>query len=59
MFGCAWLAGYGFWWIFPLIMIAMIAFCFFMMRRLGMGYWMGRCPRNRYHLSDEDAPSSK
>jgi uncharacterized membrane protein len=24
--------GYGFWWIFPIIMIAMIALCFFMMR---------------------------
>ncbi len=24
--------GYGYWWIFPLIMIAMIVFCVFMMR---------------------------
>jgi putative membrane protein len=24
---------YGFWWIFPVIMIAMAALCFFMMRR--------------------------
>ena len=23
--------GYGFWWIFPIIMIAMMALCFFMM----------------------------
>ncbi len=27
--------GYGYWWIFPLIMIAMIVFCFFMMRGHG------------------------
>lgn len=24
--------GYGYWWIFPLIMIAMMVLCFFMMR---------------------------
>ena len=24
--------GYGYWWIFPIIMIAMIVLCFFMMR---------------------------
>jgi uncharacterized membrane protein len=28
--------GYGFWWIFPIIMIAMMAICFFMIRgRMG------------------------
>ena len=25
--------GFGYWWIFPIIMIAMMALCFFMMRR--------------------------
>lgn len=29
--------GYGFWWIMPVIMIAMIALCFFMMRGHGGG----------------------
>ena len=24
--------GYGYWWIFPIIMIAMMGLCFFMMR---------------------------
>jgi putative membrane protein len=24
--------GYGYWWIFPIIMIAMMVLCFFMMR---------------------------
>jgi uncharacterized membrane protein len=33
--------GYGLWWIFPLIMIVMIALCFFMMRRR-MGSMMCR-----------------
>ncbi len=31
MFPCA-SFGYGFWWIFPIIMIVMMALCFFMMR---------------------------
>jgi putative membrane protein len=35
MFPCT-VFGYGFWWIFPLIMIVMMALCFFMMRgRMG------------------------
>ncbi len=25
--------GYGYWWIFPIILIAMMGICFFMMRR--------------------------
>jgi uncharacterized membrane protein len=35
--------GFGFWWIFPIIMIVMMIFCFFMMRRHGMNCWMGCC----------------
>ena len=35
MFPCAGF-DYGFWWIFPIIMIVMMALCFFMMRgRMG------------------------
>jgi putative membrane protein len=35
MFPCAGL-GYGFWWIFPIIMIVLMVLCFFMMRgRMG------------------------
>jgi uncharacterized membrane protein len=35
MFPCT-AFSYGFWWIFPLIMIIMVALCFFMMRgRMG------------------------
>jgi hypothetical protein len=50
---------FGFWWIFPIIMIAMMIFCFFMMRRHGMGSWMGCCVRGKDRLSDENDPSSK
>ncbi len=31
MFPCSGF-GYGYWWIFPIIMIVMMALCFFMMR---------------------------
>ena len=31
MFSCAGI-GSGFWWIFPIIMLAMMVLCFFMMR---------------------------
>ncbi len=31
MFPCA-CFGYGFWWVFPIIMITMMVLCFFMMR---------------------------
>ena len=31
MFPCV-AFGYGYWWIFPIIIIAMIVLCFFMMR---------------------------
>ncbi len=49
MFPCAWFGyGFGFWWIFPIIMIAMIVFCFFMMRRHGMGC----CGRGKHRPSD-------
>ncbi len=34
MFPCAGF-GYGFWWIFPIIMVVMMALCFFMMRGHG------------------------
>ncbi len=35
MFPCV-CSGYGFWWLFPIIMIAMMVLCFFMMRgRMG------------------------
>ncbi len=59
MFGCTLLAGYGVWCVFPLIMIAMIFFCFLIMRSLGMGRWIRCYPRNRRPLSDEVDPSSK
>lgn len=36
MFPCG-VLGYGLWWIFPLVMIAMIVLCLFMMRgRMGL-----------------------
>ncbi len=35
MFPCV-CSGYGFWWLFPIIMIGMMVLCFFMMRgRMG------------------------
>ncbi len=30
--------GYGFWWVFPMIMIVMMALCFFMMRGMMRGH---------------------
>lgn len=53
MFPCGWFGyGFGFWWIFPIIMIAMIVFCFFMMRRHGMSWGMGCCGRGKGRPSD-------
>ncbi len=43
----------GFWWIFPIIMIAMMIFCFFIMRRCGMCQ-SGCCAPRRHHPSDEN-----
>ncbi len=43
----------GFWWILPIIMIAMMIFCFFMMRRSGM-WRIGCCVPARHHPSDEN-----
>ena len=34
MFPCSGF-GYGYWWICPIIMIAMMVLCFFMMRKYG------------------------
>ena len=57
MFPGAWFGyGFGFWWIFPIIMIAMIVFCFFMMRRHGMSCWMGCCTRDKHSPSDGSKP---
>jgi uncharacterized membrane protein len=33
--------GYGYWWIFPIIMIAMMVLCFFMMRGHGCSMMCG------------------
>jgi hypothetical protein len=49
--------GYGLWWIFPVIMIVMIIFCFFMMRRFGMRCWMGCCMRDKRGPHDQNDPS--
>jgi hypothetical protein len=49
--------GNGFWWIFPILMIAMIVFCFFMMRGHGGSWWMGCCGRGKQRLGDENDPS--
>ena len=59
MFPCAWLAGFGVWWIFPIIMIAMMVICFFMMRRHGMSCGTGCCARGKHRLTDENGPSLK
>jgi putative membrane protein len=48
--------GYGYWWIFPIIMIAMMALCFFMMRgHAGSMMWgrgFGRSSRHSESGSD-------
>jgi uncharacterized membrane protein len=60
MFPCAWFGyGFGFWWIFPIIMIAMMVFCFFMMRRHGMGCWTSCCTRGKDRPSDGSKPDNE
>ncbi|MGD0887240.1 MAG: SHOCT domain-containing protein [Thermodesulfovibrionales bacterium] len=49
--------GYGFWWIFPIIIIAMMAICFFMMRGR-MGSKMCRPGFRSTGGRDEDASES-
>jgi len=48
---------YGFWWIFPILMIVMVLFCFFVMRRWGMRCWTGCCMRDRLGPYDKNDPS--
>ncbi len=59
MFPCGWFGyGFGLWWIFPvIIMIAMMIFCVFMMRRCGMSHWMGCCMKGHRGPQDKDEPS--
>ncbi len=57
MFGCGWFAGTGFWWIFPIIVVAMMLFCFFVMRRRGMGRGTGCCGGGPQRPRDEQDPS--
>jgi uncharacterized membrane protein len=42
MFSCL-SFGYGYWWIFPLVMIAMMVLCFFMMRGHGGAMMCSGC----------------
>lgn len=42
MFSCL-SFGYGYWWIFPIIMIAMMVLCFFMMRGHGGAMMCSGC----------------
>ncbi len=48
--------GYGYWWIFPIIMIAMMVLCFFMMRghvgSMMCGPGFGRSDSHRESVSD-------
>jgi putative membrane protein len=46
--------GLGFWWIFPVIMIAMMVFCFFMMKRGHMGPMM--CMGSHKEDTSDQAP---
>lgn len=57
MYPCALFVEYGFWWIFPIIMIAMMIFCSFMMRRHGISGRTGCCATGTHHLSDENERS--
>ena len=59
MFPCTWFAGIGIWWIFPIIMIAMMIVCFFMMRRHGMGRGMGCCGGGQRRPSGEQHSALK
>ena len=41
MFPCAGI-GFGFWWMVPVMMVAMLVFCFWMMKKMpGMGCCTG------------------
>ena len=48
--------GYGYWWIFPIIMIAMMVLCFFMMRgharSMTCGRGFGRSGKHSESASD-------
>ncbi len=50
--------GYGYWWIFPIIMLAMIVLCFFMMRgHVGsMMCSMGSGRSGSHSVSPSDRP---
>lgn len=48
--------GYGYWWIFPLIMITMMVLCFFMMRGHG-GSMM--CMGGRRQINKQDYEEKK
>ncbi len=57
MFPCT-VFGYGFWWIFPLIMIIMMALCFFMMRgRMGSMMFRPGCRSSGSHGEDASDPT--
>ncbi len=59
MFPCGWFVGTGFWWIFPIIMIAMIALCLFTMGRRAMACRTGWRARGEHRPSDGHDPSSR
>ncbi len=58
MFPCGWFGyGFGLWWVFPvIIMVAMMIFCVFMMRRCMMSDWMGCCRRGDRGFHEKDKP---
>ena len=57
MFPCGWSAVYGYWWIFPVLCIAMMLVCFLAMRRFGMGCRSGRREAGGHRRGDETHPS--
>ncbi len=53
------LLGYSLWWIFPIIMIAMIILCCFIMCRIGMSCCMACCTRDKNRVSTENDSASR
>ena len=54
MFPCTFF-GYGIWWICPVLMIAMIFVCIFLMRKMhGMGTRMNCCMKSVAGPHDDD-----
>ena len=51
MFLCA--LSHGLWWVFPILIVAMMTICFLLMRGPGMSWRTGCFGRTRHRVRDE------